>query len=237
LAYFISMRLTMASRCAVLLRYVFCLLVVPALGLAAAAQQPATVTFQLDFPHSEPEHYAITVSSDGHATYDSNGKLSPQSDAGEPFHLAFTVSSATSTRIFDLAKRARYFKGKIDSGNRNLASTGVKKLIYKNGQTNTEAEYNYSPVPAVQQLTELFQGLSTTLEFGRRLDYYRHYQKLALDDELKSLEQAVHDNMVSELQAIAPILKQIVNDPAVLNVDRARAQRLLALAAVPDSGR
>jgi hypothetical protein len=224
----------MASRCAVFLRYVFCLLVVLALGLAAAAQQPATVTFQLDFPHSEPEHYAITVSSDGHATYDSNGKLSPQSDAGEPFHLAFTVSSATSTRIFDLAKRAHYFKGKIDSGNRNLASTGAKKLIYKSGQTNTEADYNYSPVPAVEQLTELFQGLSATLEFGRRLDYYRHYQKLALDDELKSLDQAVHDNMVSELQAIAPILKQIVNDPAVLNVDRARAERLLAIAGVSD---
>src|SRR5216117_3615952 len=42
----------------------------------ASAQQPATVTFTLDFPNSEPDHYVISVSSDGHANYESNGKLS-----------------------------------------------------------------------------------------------------------------------------------------------------------------
>ena len=41
---------------------------------------------------------------------------------------------------------------------------------------------------AVQQLTQLFQSLSTTLEFGRRLEYFHRYQKLALDEELKRME-------------------------------------------------
>ena len=41
----------------------------------------AVVTFTLDFPGSEPSHYVISVSSDGHSTYDSDGKLSPDSEA------------------------------------------------------------------------------------------------------------------------------------------------------------
>ena len=49
------------------------------------------VAFTLDFPGSEPSHYVISVSSDGHSTYDSDGKLSPDSE-GDPFHLDFSMS-------------------------------------------------------------------------------------------------------------------------------------------------
>src|SRR2546427_800861 len=40
------------------------------------AQEPAVVTFTLDFPGSQPDQYVISISSDGHSTYDSNSKLS-----------------------------------------------------------------------------------------------------------------------------------------------------------------
>jgi hypothetical protein len=187
----------------------------------------ATVGFSLDFPQSIPDHYALTVSSDGHATYDSTGKLTVDSDPGDPFHLDFTISPGTRERIFNLAAKAKYFEGKVDSGKRNIASTGDKTLTYKDGTRSTKAAYNYSPVPAVQELTALFQNLSTTLEFGRRLDYYYRYQKLALEEELKRMEQMVKDKSLEEVQAVAPILQRIMNDQSVINVTRARAQRLL----------
>jgi hypothetical protein len=79
----------------------------------------------------------------------------------------------------------------------------------------------------VQELTTLFQNLSTTLEFGRRLDYYYHYQKLALDEELKRMEQMLKEKNLEEVQAIAPILQKILADSSVINVTRGRAQRLL----------
>jgi hypothetical protein len=192
------------------------------------AQSPAEITFRFDFPGSEPEHYILSVSSDGHASYDSNGKLTLQSDAGDPFHLDFTISPATRTRIFDFAQKARYFEGKIDSGKKNIANTGAKVLIYKNGEKSTQATYNFSPLPAVQDLTSLFQQLSTTLEFGRRLEYYRHYQKTALDEELKHMEEQFSQNDLEELSAVAPILQQIANDASLMNVVRARALRLLS---------
>jgi hypothetical protein len=202
------------------------LVLVLGLSFSARAQDAGLVTFTLDFPGSEPSHYVIAVSSDSHSTYESDGKLSPDSEA-DPFHLDFSVSPDTSRTIFDLAKKAHYFQGQIDSNKKRLASTGVKTLTYKDAQQSGTGTYNYSLLPAVQQITQLFQNLSTTLEFGRRLQYYHHYQKLALDEELKRMEQMANENELTELPAVLPILQQIANDSSVINPVRARALRLI----------
>jgi hypothetical protein len=195
-------------------------------SVSARAQEAAVVTFTLDFPGSEPSHYVISVSSDGHSTYESDGKLSPDSDA-DPFHLDFSVSPGTNKTVFDLAKRARYFQGQIDSNKRGLASTGVKTLTYKDARQSGTATYNFSPIAAVQQITQLFQNLSMTLEYGRRLQYFHRYQKLALDEELKRMEEMAHEDNLQELPAVVPILQRIVNDSSVINPVRARAQRMI----------
>jgi hypothetical protein len=65
------------------------------------------------------------------------------------------------------------------------------------------------------------------LEFGRRLDYYHRYQKLALDDELKRMEEMAQQNNLPELAAVAPILQKLAQDRSVINPVRARAERLL----------
>jgi hypothetical protein len=193
---------------------------------SVALADQAVVTFTLDFPGSEPSHYVISVASDGHSSYDSDGKLSPDSEA-DPFHLDFLLSQKTSSAVFDLAKRAHYFQGQIDSNKRGLASTGVKTLTYKDDQQNGSATYNYSQIQAVQQVTQIFQNLSMTLEFGRRLQYFHHYQKLALDEELKRMETMANDNNLQELPAVVPILQRIVSDNSLINPVRARAQRMI----------
>ena len=196
-------------------------------GLAQDA--PPTVAFGFSFPGSQPEHYAISIPASGNATYISDGKLTPNSDS-DAFRVEFSVSEQTRTRLFDLAKRANYFDGELDSKKKGLASTGVKTLTYKDAQRVRQATYNYSQIPAVQDLTRIFQNLSTTLEFGRRLDYYHRYQKLALDDELKRMEDMAKQNSLEEIRAVAPMLQQIASDQTVINPVRARAQRLLAQA-------
>jgi hypothetical protein len=185
-------------------------------AIAAWAESPATLSFTFDFPGSEPSHYVIAVSSDGKASYDSNGRLE------------FVASPQTRTRMFDLVKKARYLRGQIDSKKQGLASTGVKTLAYKDANTSADATYNYSQIGAVQQLTDLFQSMSSTLEFGRRLEYFHRYQKLALDEELKRMEELSVRGQITELSAVAPVLKEIVDDPSVIKVVRARAQKLLA---------
>ncbi len=226
------------------------------------AEAPAVVTFTLDFPTSEPEHYSIRVQSDGSGRYQSSGRLSAdpnQTDShdndshdndsrdndsldtdshntdshnndshnSDSFDLDFALAAGTRQKIFELAAKAGYFQKDVDSHHKSLAFTGKKTLGYKDAQRSGESTYNYSTNPAVQDLTSLMQSLSTTLEFGHRLQYDLHYQKLALDEELKSMEELARANQVIGVTAIQPILDQIIADPSVINVTRARAQRLL----------
>jgi hypothetical protein len=199
--------------------------------MGAASGNSPSLSFTFDFPGSEPSHYMISVAEDGKASYDSNGKLMAESEPDSAFRLEFEASPQIRTRIFDLVKKAKYLQGQVDSKKQGLASTGVKTLAYTDGAVNATATYNYSPVSAVQQLTDIFQGMSSTLESGRRLEYFHRYQKLALDEELKHLEDQSVRGHNAELTAIASVLKGIVDDPSVIKVVRARAQRLLAAGA------
>lgn len=195
--------------------------------------EPASVTFSLDFPGSSPEHYSIAVQSDGHAHYESSGKITADSDVRDNYETDFVFSDSIRARIFELASQAHYFSGKVDSGNKKLAFTGSKKLVYKDGQRNSSADFNYSQQPAVQQLTTIFQSVAATMEFGRRLTYFHRYQKLALDDELKRMEDEAKRGELAELQAVSPVLQQIYEDTSAMNVVRARARRIIELKSVP----
>jgi hypothetical protein len=207
-----------------------CALLLTALFSTVAQGQagPATVSFSFDFPHANPSHYEITVTEDGKGSYSSNGQLNQNSAPADPAPLSFTLSEKVRAQILDLAARAHYFKGKIDSGNQKIANTGAKTITYRSADQNSQATYNYSTVAPVQEITAIFENLSTTLEFGRRLNYFRKYQKLALDDDLKRMEELQGEGNLGDVQAIAPILNGIADDTSVMNVSRSRALRLLA---------
>lgn len=203
----------------------FCLLIL-AITTLASAQTPPTITFALDFPGSSPEHYSFQIPSQGKASYESRGPLDPESQVRDDFRLDFDLTDATRTRIFDLARKLHNFSEDLDSHRKNLASTGNKILTYSDGTKQTSATYNYSSQAPAQELTRLFQDMASTLEFARRLDYFHRYQKLALDAELKRMEQMAKGNGLAELQAAEAILRQIADDPSVINVVRARARSL-----------
>lgn len=205
-----------------------CLLVlVASFSSSQATLVNASVSFTLDFPASQPGHYSIQVESDGEARYESTSRVSTESSDTDTFAYEFTVSPATRDRIFDLSAKARYFQKDLDSHRKNLAFTGTKTLRYQDEHRKGESTYNYSPDATVQELTNFFQGLSATLELGHRLEYSLRYQKLALAEELKRTEESARMSPPVEIQAIAPILQQIVADSSVMNVTRARARRLL----------
>jgi hypothetical protein len=208
--------------------HVACLLVfLAAFVHSQTNQEQAAVTFTLDFPGSQPGHYSVQVQSDGKARYESSGRAVPESDESDNFDYEFAISPATREKIFDLAAKAGYFQKNLDSHRKNMAFTGKKTLGYKDPQRSGESTYNYSPDVAVQALTNLFQGLSATMELGHRLEYSLRYQKLALAEDLKRTEESARLSPPVEIQAIAPILQQIIADSSVMNVTRARAQRLL----------
>lgn len=209
---------------------------------AVFAQQAAvpTVRFTLDFPASNPSHYEISIHSDGHGSYSSKTKpeadsdasadSSSASDAAELYQADFAASPSTAAHIFDLARQAHYFAGKIDSSKKNMAFTGDKTLTYDAPGQSTHAAYMYSSIPAVQQITAAFQDLSAALEFGRRLDHDLHYQKTALEAELSRMEDMASSGQLPEFAVASSVLQKIADDPSIMNVSRSRAQKLLAKA-------
>jgi hypothetical protein len=196
----------------------------------------AVITFSLDFPESDPSHYSIMVDAAGHATYECMAKADKDAEA-ETYRSEFEVSAGNRERIFEWAKQAKYFAGKVDSGNQKLAFTGEKILSYQDEQRSYTTRYNYSNVEPVRQLTGLFQNIAGTLDYGRRLTYYHRYQKLALDEEMKRMEAQARNNELSEIQGVAPVLQQIVDDTSVINVVRARAKELIQMGSGGVAGR
>ncbi len=229
----------MATRSNVKRSFWFARLIAAMLALSAPvlAGDPASVTFSLDFPNSSPEHYSFAVQSDGRAHYESSGKITINSEDRYDYQTDFSFTEPTRARIFELLAQSHYLSGKIDSGNKKLAFTGSKKLVYKDARHDASATYNFSTNSAVQQLTTLFQSVAATMEFGRRLTYFHRYQKLALDDETKRMEDQAKHAEIAELQAVKPVLQAIYDDASVINVVRARARRMMEMEPQPVAGK
>jgi hypothetical protein len=193
---------------------------------ASAAPVPV-VGFEFVMPGASPSSYSLSVDSTGRAAYRSQQDPEEGLPAGDPYIFKFTVSEAARDRIFELARELDYFKEDLNYTKRPLANMGAKILSFRDAGRRHRATYNYSENPNVQELTALMQGISATLEFGRRLDYLHRFERLGLEAELKSLEAAEKAGRVAELQVIEPVLAAIASDRSVLNVARRRAEGVL----------
>ncbi len=221
------------------------------LAAVAAAQTPdlepdqpvhnpplPTITYKFNFPGSIPSNYAISIESTGRAAYRSNAPedesaayATPgQPQKGEPYIERFTISQPTADHIFDLAGKVNYFNGDFDYKKTRVANTGAKTLIYADPTRHFETTYNWSQTPEIMALTKVFQNLSNTLEFQRRLEHDLRYQKLDLDSQLKSLLDSANHGDVAELQLLTPLLQKIMADSSVMHIARNRAKQLLSLA-------
>ena len=201
------------------------------------AQRPAapTVTFTFEWSSVEPHRYIISVDSSGNAVYRSwtADSAAGQSGAGDPYVLKLAVSAAARDRIFTVAGQLNYFNGDYEYHKRRIAWTGEKTLAYADADKQYVTRYNWSENAGIGALTALFQGISATLECGRRLERLHRFDRLGLDEELKSLERLTAEHQAAELQLIAPILEQLAQDPSVLNIARQRARHILQMAGVP----
>ncbi len=196
----------------------------------AAAGMPAdsTVTFTFDWP-VHPPRYSIAVDSAGHASY------TAEDDKDEPYIVKFTASRGTRERIFAAATALNYFQGQFDFTRHRIAFTGSKTLAYADPASHFQTTYNWSENPQLMALTHLFQGIANTLEGGRKLQFLRRFDRLGLNDQLKEMEDEAKDHFLAEVHVIEPVLRQIADDPAIMDLARQRARRLLRLAAAENS--
>ncbi|MFL6299523.1 MAG: hypothetical protein ACJ71N_02810, partial [Terriglobales bacterium] len=105
------------------------LLLLFAATLQAQTSATPTVSFNLDDAIVPPDHYSITVASDGSTTYESTDKGKKDVEALDPYQLKFTMSAPTLKKIFALTEAANHFHGDFAFKGK-VAHTGTKTLRY-----------------------------------------------------------------------------------------------------------
>ena len=205
-------------------------------ALVPQAQSPEltpavpTITFDRVWEAFTPQSVNITVQATGPAKYISRNPFKPPEEADPDYVLAFTMSPANAEKLFRDAKAANYFNGDFRFKKHTVSSTGKKTLTYADPARHFETTYDYSENKAIQEITDIFFGISSTIEYGRKLQFLRRFDKLGLEAELKGMENAAENHNLAELHIIAPTLESIANDATVLNIARQRAKRLVARA-------
>lgn len=192
----------------------------------------ATITFDRVWESYKPQNINITVQATGPAKYISRNPFTPPDPAGSDpdYTLDFTLSTRNQEKLFRDAREANYFNGDFSFKKHPVASTGKKTLTYGDPNRYFETTYDYSENRAIEEITNIFIGISNTIEYGRRLVFLHRFDKLGLEDELKGMEAAADSHNLAELQIIQPTLESIAGDASILNIARQRAKRLLAKA-------
>jgi hypothetical protein len=213
----------------------FCAAIVAASVIRAQGPDPKqnpqipTITFDRIWEAYTPQEVTITVQAGGTAKYLSRNPFkTPEAGADPDYSIEFTMSNPNRDKLFRYAKEANYFNGDFSYKKHAVSSTGKKTLTYADEIKHFETSYDYTENKAIQEITNILQGISNTLEQGRKLQYLRRFDRLGLEAELKGMENAEESHNLAELQLIAPTLESIANDPAILNIARQRAKRLLA---------
>lgn len=190
--------------------------------------KPPIVSFDFVLPGSDPGHYSLAVDSTGRAAYLSEDVPTPGAKPGQPYTVKYVISESTRARIFELADQLRHFQGDFEFHGGRLANMGAKTFTWSDGEKKSSTTFNYSTNARLQELTRIFQEISTTVEHGRRLQYLLRFDKLGLDAQLKAMEDEAGHHALGELQVLEPILQKLAADSALMHISRARAQKLLA---------
>lgn len=195
------------------------------------------VSFQFERPGLAVPRYTIVVQEDGTGTYQAqiapvsggNGAMGA-STAAQPVSQPIRISIPTTQAIFGTAHSLDRFNIPCESRAKNIADTGKKTLSYKGSDGQGSCLYNYSENKSVAQLTDTFQAIAQTMDEGRKLQFLHRFDRLGLYSEIDVLSHEVEEKRVLELGNIAPALRSIVADEAVMQKVRERAAHLLALA-------
>ena len=185
----------------------------------------STITYTLDWQEAQPSHYRIKIDSTGHAAYESLPKADAEPD--DMYKSEFVMSAELRERIFALANKANHFDGKFDYTKRKIANTGKKTLEYTDAGRHFQTSYNWSENPIIQELTEIFYGISNTMESANKLAFMKRYDKLGLPEQLQSMLELRSEGHLLELQTITPLLQKIAEDGSLMNLARQRARQLI----------
>ena len=194
---------------------------VAALGLARAETPSASLTYTKIMKGSSPEFLSVTVNRQGEGVYD--GRRIEET----PHPRSFKLSAETTQRLFDLAQSLGYFQSlKLESG-RKVANLGRKTLVYEDNGQKSQTEFNYTLRREAQDLTNLFERISTVQEHIATLEHAIKFDHLSLPKELLQIQIDLDKQALADPQLMVPTLEQISRGSKFLHLAQVRAQNIL----------
>lgn len=195
----------------------------PQLNTRSGSRFP-TVIYTSVLWSAEPAYYSIAVEASGTATYQS----APESleRTGVPYTMKFHVSDRTRRTIFNLAHELDFFRSEIKVQQVSTAKDKARTLMYRDLPLSTQLTYSSSSDSDIEELTSIFEEVSETLEYGRRLAYLQQHDRKKIASELRSLQKDASRHVLRELQTIGPVLRSLAADAGLDSESRHTAQSL-----------
>jgi hypothetical protein len=192
----------------------------------------ATVVFSSVLWNANPASYSIAVDATGAATYQSTQDSIDR--PGVPYTIEFQTSDATRRITFNIARELNLFSGDFPVSMGSPQTTAVRTLVYHDIALNNHITYSDSTDSQIQELTSVFEEISATFEFARRLGYLHQHDKERLEPELTRMQASAERHRLRELQAVTPALKSIALDNSLSENVRKQAEAILVLAHKPN---
>jgi hypothetical protein len=202
-----------------------------------SATTPSQVSFKFDRVGLPVPHFSLRINENGTGTYQADQaeipatQTSMRGQAAQHVDRPVNLSTGTAAKIFKAAQSLNHFNVECASKAKNIADTGTKTLTYSGSEGSGSCVYNYSENKTVQSLTDIFLGIASTLDEGRKLEFLHRYDRLGLDAEMNSFADEVKEGRALELGTISPALAAIADDIAVIQRVRLRAAKMLEQAA------
>lgn len=175
------------------------------------------IHFARDFPGAIPEHFEVSLTRSGVATYSESGE--------DPIELE--VGAQGAEVVFDYAAELGFFANPVAS-RRKVASTGKKLLRYESdGVVRGTVEFDYSEVATARKLASWFVNLSGTHRHLEELNRTLRFDRLGVNKVLVAVEQAFERDRIVAPELLVPILDKIAQQPRIVHLARARAEGLL----------
>jgi hypothetical protein len=197
-----------------------------------AAQTPASIVYTFDHPQLQPARYTITIDENGVGHFASQpGPVDPNSTdeiAPAPMDRDIRIDDSLRATLFSYARGHNFFGAHCDRGAASLAFTGNKTLTYAGSDGHGTCSFIWASDAVLQRLSDQLNAVAFTIEIGRRLDIEVQHDRLGLDSELASLQDAIKDQRASDLPNIATELQAIAGDQDVMDRARKRALALLS---------
>ena len=199
----------------------------------ASASKQAEVSFQFDRPGLPVPRFTLRIHEDGTGSYQADqGEIaatanSMRGQAAQHIDRPIKLTTGTVAKIFKAARAADHFNIECASKAKNIADTGKKTLTYTGPDGSGSCTFNYSENKSIDTLTDTFLAVAYTIDEGRRLEFLHRYDRLGLDAEMISFSQELEAGRALEVGTISSTLAAIVDDMAVIQRVRLRAQKML----------